>query len=210
MLYVFYYTKVHVGFEVFRTQESRAADTWHGLQLSFLPSPEGDLIYFPLEKRLVACHEFSDRGPVLWQRFPTPTLLASWAAQPPCSQRPALNSQMCVTPSCVCLTSSPSLWEQFLVAVASVSQGGERKVLWLPSISVLITEVLSSSSNTGGVCKVLLHLLNLMTSDLHLIEVNWLRLLFANQNYILCGSLGQDEWRQFRKSLSTNCRMLSS
>lgn len=27
MLYVFYYTKVHVGFEVFRTQESRAADT---------------------------------------------------------------------------------------------------------------------------------------------------------------------------------------
>lgn len=78
------------------------------------------------------------------------------------------------------------------MAVASVSQGGERKVLWLPSISVLITEVLSSSLNTGGVCKVLLHLLNLMTLDLYLIEVNWLRLLFANQNYILWGSLGQD------------------
>ena len=38
---------------------------------------------------------------VLWQRFPTPTLLASWVAQSPCSQNPTLSSQMSVTPSCV-------------------------------------------------------------------------------------------------------------
>ena len=39
-------------------------------------------------------------GLVLWQEFPTPTLLASWVAQPPRSQHPTLSSQMCVTLSC--------------------------------------------------------------------------------------------------------------
>ena len=58
--------KVQSGIDSLGTQESKAADMWQGLQFSdldlpFPPSPDHDLVNFPMEKCLVACHEFSDR-----------------------------------------------------------------------------------------------------------------------------------------------------
>ena len=66
---ILYFTtikKVQSDIDCFRTQESKATAMWQGLQLSdldlpFPPSPDHDLVNFPLEKCLVACHEFSDR-----------------------------------------------------------------------------------------------------------------------------------------------------
>ena len=43
-----------------------------------------------------------------------------------------------------------------------------------------------------------------MTLDVHLIEASLFGLLFANQNHILWGNLGQGARMQFRKSLSSN------
>ena len=62
--------------------------------------------------------------------IPTPTLLASGVSQSSCLQHPALNSQMCVTPSCVHM---PKF---------SMSQGGDRKVFWL-SVPVCWSQWLS-------------------------------------------------------------------
>ena len=112
--------------------------------------------------------------------IPTPTLLASWVSQSYCFQRPALNSQMCITPSCVHM---PKF---------SMLQGGDRKVFWLSGTSVPITIALQSfPSKTGRVYKVLLNLLGVITFDVHLTEASWLRLLFGNHGDFLWGNLGQ-------------------
>ena len=66
----------------------------------FLPSPDHGLMNFPLEKCLVSYHEFSDCSSAVAE-IPQPALLASWVAQPPCSQYPTLNPQMSITLSCV-------------------------------------------------------------------------------------------------------------
>ena len=65
----------------------------------FLPSPDHGLMNFPLEKCLVSYHEFSDCSSAVAE-IPQPALLASWVAQPPCSQYPTLNPQMSITLLC--------------------------------------------------------------------------------------------------------------
>ena len=127
------HTNLHNSTEILRTWENRADDTWHGLQLwSDLPFPACPIHddEFFLREVLCVLLWVQWQELVLWQGFPTPTLVASWEAQPSCSQNPTLSSQMSVTPSCEHLhkfsiragTDSAGHW--------SMSQGRESKAFW--------------------------------------------------------------------------------
>ena len=122
---------------------------------SFLPSPDHGLMNFPFEKCFVSCHEFSDCSSAVTE-IPQPALLASWVAQPPCSQYPTLNPQMSITLSCVHL-------HKFSISVRRDSadycicitgKGGDRVLI--VKCHCAITKALPSSFlNPGCVYKVL-------------------------------------------------------
>lgn len=89
--------------------------------------------------------------------------------------------------------------------------GGKKKAFSFAGISVLITSSPKFFFERGKyLYKVLSHLSCLMALDIHLIEASLLKLLFANQNHVLWGNVGQGARMQFRKSLSSSWRMFST
>lgn len=95
-------------------------------------------------------HEFSDRELVLIE-IPTPTLLASWVVQPPCSQHPTLSSLMCVTLSCEHLHKFPITQEQILLVIVVLSQGRDIRHFGAKYRVLIVEVLLSSFSNTGDI-----------------------------------------------------------
>ena len=146
---------------------------------------------------------------VLWQGFPTSTLLASWVAQPPCSQHPTLSSQMCVTTSCEHL-------HKFSIRAGIDSAGHYICVTGRGEQGILMPNTVCRSQTFSWVLFQTLEIF-IKSSQIfriyhfgYIVDRSKLMTVVCNPNHILYGNLKQRARKQFRKPLSRNWRVLSN